>query len=339
METWLRVRQRQLKESLSTLRRKADWTVVHPYSPLAGPIAGANLVYANESVFEKQPDFQCDIFFGQGNSPDIAKLIKVRETGRATLLASWFWDNHHQFAETVKIATLTDVYFPGHAYISSYIDNFFSINGGFMPMVPVPWTRAEVEKVASQALLSPRSDRLYGGYNSHPQFQARDVIIESVKRLLPDNNVFSTPAGTPIERHRFNSLSTADRLLEYMAHKVVLCVPVDRDLTCRMFDALLAGCIPLLVGHPCDLDTVIPRDLQESLPVVVCDDNSPHAIVRAYKSCLELFDRRGADGIMRRHIFTRDNHMPQNRLEAMIASIRSITENMEMLPVFAGLAD
>ena len=335
MNDWIGVRRRQLKQSLLALRQKKNWTVVQPYSPFEGSISKAQIIYADETIFKRLPDFECDIFLGQGNAPDRAKLIYVRETGRAKLLASWFWDNHHQCAETSQVASLTDVYFSGHFYKSSYIENYLSINGGFIPMFPVPWTLSEVEETATMALLAPRSDRLYGGYNSYPQFANRDAIIAEVKATIADANIFLTPVGTPLEKHPFNSKTTQQRLLEYMSHKVVFCIPVDQDLTCRMFDALLAGCIPLLVGRPPDLDLVFSRDLQALLPIIVSEDASPSSVRSGYDKCLAQFDLKGVDGVMFRHVYAKDNHMPEHRLKQIIKSIENIVENFEQLDQFA----
>ncbi len=92
---------------------------------------------------------------------------------------------------------------------------------------------------------------------------------------------------------------------------------------------LLGGGIPLILGRPTDLDAIIPRHLQESLPVVVIEDTSPEAISAAHNCCIARFDAGGHDGVMTRYSYIKDNHMPHHRLSQMVDEIRSFAERVD----------
>ncbi len=170
------------------------------------------------------PTAEADIFFNQGYAPDRRRIREVRDTERAALHATWFWDNHHLLTDTMHAAVMSDVYFYAHGYRSAYLRNGFSLNGGFVPLCPIFWQMHEVEGAASRALLGSRSNALYGGYNSYKEFPDRDTLIERVKLHIPDNNLFITPHGTPVEQHPFYGMPPVDRLLEWMGYKVSLCI-------------------------------------------------------------------------------------------------------------------
>lgn len=329
MSNWLVAQRNELKASLRMIRSKQHLIVTQPFFVVDTPITDCDIHFANSEHFENNPEFIADIYFNQGYSPDFSRLRYMRSSGRAALLATWFWDNHHLFADTMQAAMLSDIYFSAHGYCSAYIRNGCSVDGGFMPLCPIFWSSKEVETAASQALLATRSDLLYGGYNSYRDFPQRDVLIEQIKRHIPSNNLFITPHGTPTDQHPFYGMTPIDRMLEWMKYKVTLCISFGGNTAIRIFDMLLGGGIPLVVGRPKDLDAIIPRHMQEALPVYVIDDESPQAIEAAYRICLERFDEGGMDGVMLRHIYTRDNHMPRHRLSAMIDRIRSIAEQAD----------
>ncbi len=326
MTSWADTRREELKKALLSIRGRKQLKVVQPYFPMEQIIPNVEICYASDTDFRNNQNFTCDLFFSAGNRIDIPKLLYVQSTGRAKILATWFWDNHHQIAESMYMALISDVYFCGHAYRSAYLRNQFSLGGGFVPMLPIAWTSREVEEAAERALLAPRLDGLYGGYNSYPQFSHRDRFIRAVQERLPDHRIFLTPSGTPTKEHPYNSKPTSERIAEWMRHKVALCVSVDEDITMRMFDALLSGAIPLLAKRPADLDLVITREMQEILPIVVVDDWSIDSVAEAYKRCVERFDAGGPEGVHQRHLFVKNNHMPQHRMAQMIQTIRDYAE-------------
>lgn len=305
--------------------------VTQPFFRIDHPITDLEVFWANERYFSTDQERTADIFFNQGYGPDRDRLSYVRNTGRASVHATWFWDNHHLIADTMHAALLSDVYFCAHNYSSSYIRNKLSLNGGFNALCPIFWQMNEVEEAATRAILAPRADQLYGGYNSYLEFPDRDVLIDRIKSQIPNNNLFLTPHGTPPEAHPFYSMTPVDRMLEWMHYKVSLCLSFGNNTAIRIFDMLLGGGIPLIVGRPADLDLVIPRHEQEMLPIVVVDDSAPDAIADAYAYALKRFDDGGLDGVMTRHAYMKHNHMPHHRLGRMVDIIRKFAEDVDRL--------
>ncbi len=329
MPDWLQMQRHALKSALMNIRCKNDLVVTQPFFRVDGEIPGVRALYADDNHFRQDPGFAADIFFNQGYAPDRARLRYVRGTQRAGLHATWFWDNHHLYADTTKAALLSDVYFYAHGYRSDYIRNSFSLDGGFVPLCPIFWQMNEVEEAATRSMLAPRSNLLYGGYNSYSEFPDRDVLIERIKSHIPDNNLFVTPHGTPSDQHPFYGMTPVDRLLEWMRYKVSLCISFGGNTAIRIFDMLLGGGIPLVLGRPADLDAIIPRHMQEMLPVIVIDDNSPEVIAAAHLACIARFDEGGNHGVMTRHMYIKHSHMPHHRLGQMIESIRALAERVD----------
>lgn len=330
MTSWIRYRRRQLVESLKAIRGKETLRVAHPFGVNDTPIAGAELIYTGPDAF-KDPGFQTDIFFRQGYAPDYAHLVQLRETGRAGILACWFWDNHHLIADSMHAAMLSDVTFYAHYYKHAYLQNELAVDGTFAPLCPIVWTVSEAERAAALAINAPRSNALYGGYNSYAEFPERDILLRSVMAHIPDHALFMTPHGTPIQAHPYYGLPSLDRLLEWMRYKVSLCIAFDGNMAMRLFDALLGGGIPLLVGRPADLDHVISPAAQKELPVLLIEDKDPAAIAAAYRRGVEIFDQGGAEAALRRHRYVLGNHMLHHRLAFMIQRIREIAEKAEEL--------
>lgn len=322
---WLDIRRSHLKDGLIAIRGKRKLVVRQSFFMLEREIADVEVIPESQGPISGP----CDIYFSQGYAPDHNRLIQARKSGLASIIACWFWDNHHLIPDTLKSASISDITFYAHYFNSYYIKNTLSIDGAFVPLCPVFWTESAVEQATEEALLTPRSDLLYGGYNSYPEFPDRDLVINRVQELIPSNQIFFTPHGTSPDEHPYYGLSPRARLLEWMTYKVSLCVSFDRNTAMRMFDALLGGGIPLVLGKPADLDMIIPPSEQSALPVVVLEDPSPEGVPAAYQHCLRLFDEGGLEGVVRRQQYILNNHMPYHRLNTMIRAIRDIAERAE----------
>jgi hypothetical protein len=329
--SWIDRRRWELVDTFQRLAGKERLMITQPFFPFDGQVDGCDIIWADDQHLRTHPDFTCDIFFSHGYSPDFSRIAYVRETGRATLVANWFWDNHHLFASSMHAAMLSDINFHAHDYASSYLANELAETGGFAPLCPIFWTQAVVQQAATLSLLAERSDNLYGGYNSYPEFPARDIALSRIMEGLPQHNIFITPHGTSPDQHPFYGMSPLARLQEWMKYKVSLCMSFGANTAIRIFDCLLAGGIPLIVGRPADLDQIFSAQDMESLPVIVVETDDPIEVRRAYQLCLQRFDHDGPEGVMRRWQFTRSNHMPANRMASMVTRIRQLAANSDAL--------
>lgn len=327
--SWLKDQQRELVARLREISRLDHIRVAQPFCRVDTEIDGVSVRWTSDAAFRQDPDYECDIYFNQGYQPDFARLTYVRNTGRALFHATWLWDNHHLFADSMHSSMLSDITFSAHGYASAYLRNEISLDGGFIPLCPVFWEDREVQAASEAALHAPRSDALYGGYNSYPEYPKRDSLLAAVRDAVPNNNIFTTPHGTPPQEHPFYGMSPHNRMLELMHYKVSLCAAFGKNTAMRIFDTLLAGGIPLLLGRPADLPSIFSEAEIEMLPVVVVDEFEPESLAAAHRHCLERFEEGGADGVARRSNFCRQHHMPSNRIALMVSRIRD----------FAGRAD
>ena len=334
-ESWLRYQRRDLVARLRALSKQERLVVAQPFFRIDTEIDGMDVRWTNDTAFRQDPDYRCDIWFNQGYSPDFPRLTYVRSTGRALIHATWLWDNHHLFADSMHASMLSDVTFCAHGYASAYLRNEISLDGGFIALCPVFWEDREVQAASEVALHSPRSDALYGGYNSYPEYPKRDALLADVRRAVPNNRIFTTSHGTPPEEHPFYGMSPHDRMLELMGYKVSLCAAFGQNTAMRIFDTLLAGGIPLLLGRPADLPSIFSEAEMEMLPVVVVDEFEGESLAAAHRHCLERFDAEGADGVARRSEFLRRNHMPSNRLAQMVARIRAFADGADEIEAAA----
>ena len=137
------------------------------------PINGFTFVPADPGSFVRDPSFTTDIIFSKGYYPDFESLVRLRNTGRAGILACWFWDNHHLFSDCMHAAMLSDVTFYAHYFKHDYFENEFAIDGAFAPLCPIMWPVTDARQAGGLAMVAPRSDALYGGYTSYAEFPER----------------------------------------------------------------------------------------------------------------------------------------------------------------------
>src|SRR5207302_4079179 len=107
-----------------------------------------------------------------------------------------------------------------------------------------------------------RRDALFGGYGRYVWAIERNRFIEAVASACPGHALILGK----VDEYFHNS--TADRLKTCVEHKVQLIVPIYRDVSTRIFEALMTGQIPLVPDDLFDLDRVIDPDIQASLPIV-----------------------------------------------------------------------
>jgi hypothetical protein len=113
-----------------------------------------------------------------------------------------------------------------------------------------------------------------------------------------------------------------------MSHKVSLCLPLNGDLSQRLFDALLTGQIPIVAPDIHDLDAVIPPDLQKRLPVIRFDSYSTESVSKAYHEALRIFDQQGDSGIEKRHVFALEKQTFPERIREILGAVRSLSQQL-----------
>jgi hypothetical protein len=219
---------------------------------------------------------------------------------------------------------LADVTFVAHNFAAHNYFNELGQYGGFVPLCPIFWGSALVERISNECENKPRSNAIYGGYNSYQEFAERDVFLNEIKDKMPDHHIRQWPHGTPWSEHGYYSLSHEDKLREWCSFKVALCVSFGPNTTIRMFEALIGGQIPLVVGNISDLNLIISPEDQVLLPIICVPGGDVNLVADAFGLALKSFDQEGEVGVRRRRLYAQQRHMPRNRLVAMIDAIKTL---------------
>ena len=240
-----------------------------------------------------------------------------------TVLAVWLWDNHISNVNNRRTALAADIVFPSHAYHSSYLANPLSILGAHVPACSAQWSRTEAARLFHGHGSGPRSDRLLVNYVDY-EFSPRSALLRRLAADMPEADVMLMSAD---RRERYFAKSPADRFREWAAYKATVILPVEQDLSTRVFDALLAGLVPIVPRTIPDFDLVVPPAIQESLGVIRIDAPSLESIRDAAKLAVRRFDELGPEGAAARHEYALRDHLLDNRVLAMAEAVRQLARD------------
>jgi hypothetical protein len=154
-------------------------------------------------------------------------------------------------------------------------------------------------------------------------------MLRALKTGIPGN---ALRLMEPNDRDPYFKLSAEERFQDWAKFKVSIAVPVSDDLPLRVFDALIAGQIPIVPTSCKDLDSAIPTDVQSKLPVIRVGDVSPEAVEAGWRSALKRFDEMGMQGIIERHEYARDNHHISCRIADISEYVKALAgEQMSLV--------
>jgi hypothetical protein len=259
-------------------------------------------------------------------SPSIWRL---RQQLPSTVIAVWFWDNHLSQFRNMRTAQAADFAFPSHWYCAPLLANPCSILGNHIPACSAQWTRNLAASLFNSALSRERSDRVLVNYVDYP-FSWRSALLRQLQTEAPETDVKLMP---PEDRSRYFAKTPTDRFAEWLQYKASLLLPVDRDLSTRAFDALLAGQVLLVTDLVADFSAVIPPADQERLGIIRLPDLSISTVRRCAAEAIRRYDAGGISAAAERHRFVLDNHMLVNRVDAILETIRQIAAGTLKLSV------
>lgn len=191
-----------------------------------------------------------------------AVLFDLRERGVAGLYGAWFFDNHHHHQLNLRTAMLADVVFVSHWHERQYLNIPIALAGPHIPAYSRQWSPGTIARHYPVGLPAERWNGLFGGYGRYAWAVDRNRFIEDVAAACPEHSLNLGKLDD------YFQISAAERLRAWVEHKVHLIVPVNRDVSTRVFDALMTGQIPLVPDDVPDLDRVIDLETQAILPIV-----------------------------------------------------------------------
>jgi hypothetical protein len=268
-----------------------------------------------------------DILILTAHGNDLSShIFKLKESYPDLIIVTWFFDNHLSHLNNYKTAIATDIFYPSHSYCKDYLFNPCSFFGADLPACSAQWSRSELD---FEALISstPRKSKLFLNYVDY-KWSWRSQILNNIKSSIAEAEVI---AMDPKNRDRYFTLSQLEKFQEWCSYKSTIIMPVDKDLSTRVFDALLAGQILIVPSIIKDFDLVIPKAMQNELGIIRITDLSLSTIKLAAIKSFEIFDQRGYDGVAKRLKFVLDNHMFKNRVESILLNIESIASGKKVI--------
>lgn len=253
---------------------------------------------------------------------EVAQLREARRHNLAELYVLWIWDNHIAEDFHRQVAALADLVIPAHGFNTAYLKGTRNV---VLPSVSIPsvqWDLITAESVFSRFGYDQRSDDLYGAYFTYKEFPERERLLRACVIERISEAIFLREANEANRDTYFHS-GAAARLKEWMSYKTSICLPLRNDLSSRLFDALVAGQIPIVPRRTKDLDHVIPPEIQEWLPIIRFDDYTVESVQAAYQKAIHSFDLDEQKGALRRHRYAVENHMARHRINQVIESVIS----------------
>jgi hypothetical protein len=245
----------------------------------------------------------------------------IRRQNLAAVIVVWAWDCHHHHGDNLRCSSLADVIIPAHPCCGSRLKTPHSVLGRPFALATAQWSRSLASRLLARDDVVLRSDALSGGYVLWP-IGSRNEILQALKAGIPGN---ALRLMQPNDRDPYFKLSAEERFQDWAKFKVSIAVPVSEDLPLRVFDALIAGQIPIVPTSCKELDSAIPTDVQRKLPVIRVEDLSPQSVEASWRLALKSFDEMGMEGVLKRHEYARDNH----HISCRIADISEYIKGFE----------
>ena len=248
---------------------------------------------------------------------DLEAIRALRTADPDRPIVGWFWDNHHHLFENQAVAEQLDIVIPGHALYAEYLRSDHALQAQPVPLCVTQWTRQDAAGWFDEFGSQERSPDLYGGFVDYAFEPKRMEFLKSAMETIPGHALTILSEANLAE---YFGRSEKERFEEWCRYQTSLVLPLRNDLSQRVFDALLAGQIPLVPEEIKDLDLVIPRKLQDSLPIIRFKMSDPASLVRAQRAALESFATGGHDAVRTRQLYALENHCFSARISSILCS-------------------
>lgn len=273
--------------------------------------------------FVYQPPSQgiadCDVLIATSHSSDNSEFLwSLRRAAPKALVTVWLWDNHIGGMRNLKTALACDLLFASHLYVTEYLVNPLSLLASHVPACAAQWTIQEARSVYQAHEGRARRDKLLVNYVDY-DLSWRSELFKRVKNEIAQAEVLLMPVG---DRSRYFGKSPAERFSEWLSYKATLIVPVEQDLSTRVFDALLAGQVIVVPTMIKDFDAVISPEAQRGLGIIKLPDFKMKTIRDAAAQAIAIWTFTGEAGARARHDYVLNNHMLVHRIGRILQTLR-----------------
>lgn len=243
-----------------------------------------------------------------------------RKANEDCITAVWLWDSHHLHEICSLLSYIFELAVPAHEIATNFLKAVSPNVLGCVPAGVFQWTAEEARAYFRIHAGGARSDALYGGFIAYHGYE-RDRFIERCRAEIPDNALYLRAGNVPVEKDDYRRLSPEGQFAAWMSYKTSLVATIKTDIPVRLFDALLAGQIPLVPTDLEGFDQLVPIRLQHELPILRYNRHSVDSVVAAHRQAVAAFDAEGIVGAVRRHGYAVDGHMMVDRIDDILGKI------------------
>lgn len=332
--TWPELRASEIMSKLARLRELASIPFGFHVHPSTNPFAyfpadlEEELEQWSPAPFRycrgenQEPGPQIAVVHSIGTTSEALRIWELRESlGPHAIIVLWLWDNHTAYIPTLRAAQAADLIFFSHSPHSEYLFNPASAVAGHLPACSAQWRHDEAAALYQAGDIAQRRHGLLLNYVHYGFAEARNKVIAAVRENIPEATVLSMPAGN---RTRYFDKSRRQRFAEWMEYKTTLILPLNDDLSTRLFDALLCGLVPIVPANIPDIDSAIPEVEQQRLGIVRINSYEIEEIRYAVQLALQNFDSLGREGADARHLLALGHHLLTNRISTLLQTIHML---------------
>ena len=270
----------------------------------------------NFSTAKNNPDDIFDVMFVDWNF-----LIDEKQLDRLHWRSShvnqlnivFLADHHHMFDFSIKVSRKANFFVHAHPTRVDYLNVYLNNNLGILHCAALQWPDRVLQFDLPKLINRPRVDKLYGGFSAYPGYD-RNTVVEKYIEAMEDEMLWLTPYG---DKGRYWGLSPLERLDEWTQYKCSLVVPINADISPRIFDALITGQIPIVSSDVIGLESAISASDLNKLPIVRFEAGNLESLHQAHSRAIALFDRDGIDGVLMRSEYARKHHSLNARFNTL----------------------
>jgi tetratricopeptide (TPR) repeat protein len=261
-----------------------------------------------------------------GSPEDRTIVSQVKQSDYTGLLAAWLWEKYTNYSTNIQIADSVDICFPQHELGSKLLSNARGYIAPSLTKSILQWAQTDsrnwFERYGKQLRIN--------GCCSYLTTQTEKKILS----LLEKSDVLC------LDESCLNlQLSGEEKFARSVNYKVAICSNINNEIVSELFEALLCGQIPIIIGEIERLDEIIDRQLQNELPIILLNDDNykklswlsefqenefQQNLLAVVREAIALFDRQGISGTITRHEFVSNNHF-------LIYRLNKVTEIFKQL--------
>jgi glycosyltransferase involved in cell wall biosynthesis/Flp pilus assembly protein TadD len=261
-----------------------------------------------------------------GSPEDRTVVSQIKQSDFTGLLVAWLWEKYTNYATNIQIADSVDICFPQHELSRHLLRTAQSYIASPLARTSLQWTRINA---LNWFELYGKQVRLEGCCS-----YLTDETEKKILSLLEKSEVLW------LDKSCLNlQLSGEEKFARLANYKVAVCSNIDNEIGSQLFESLIYGQIPIIVGEIEGLDKIIDRQLQSELPIILLDNDSDKKLsllsdlqeskfkqnlLAVVREAISIFDRQGIAGRIRRNEFVLNNH-------CLIHRLNEITERFKQL--------